>query len=428
MDEMPVQVANQPIPLGEMEVEFEIDGRKVCAHAKALERLTPSPSLVLEVSNVSREPLPLAGSLSEPKSRYVMTWPITSEGPSTVQLENGMQIRVVPTSWFPHQNHATLHLQQSPTVVLDAGNPIASMRFSILNFSWRGPSCQLILQAPPWLVKIEPVPNIAELKLTLETDRGYAATHQGTVERLDGNATSVKEATDLLDGLDHFLSFVCGSHCSLTNVIGIDNNGNEAWKRWGGRHVSPWRTRRCWFDITASDAISEIFPVFWHEYKENRVCLSRILNLYAGSNDANVLDVAIILTQVALESVTYLTVGEKRGKRTGDRIAAALKEGKIETQIPSGLEKLEEIRKRKRWEHGPHTIVELRNSMTHAKSLSGDISIDTYYEAMSLGLWYLELLLLKRFQYTGKYVNRLTPVQRAGDTELVPWAKKRTQE
>ena len=61
--------------------------------------------------------------------------------------------------------------------------------------------------------------------------------------------------------------------------------------------------------------------------------------------------------------------------------------------------------------------------MIHAESLSGDIPIDAYYEARNLGLWYLELLLLKKFHYTGEYASRLIPVQRAGDTKLVPWAQ-----
>ena len=422
MDEMPIQEANQPIPLGEMEVEFEIDGRMVRAHAKALERLIPSPDLVLEVSNVPREPRPLDGSPYEATTPSVRSFPITSEGPSTVQLENGRQVPIVPTSWSLFQDYGVLHLQEIPTVVLDAGNLIASMRFSLLNFT--SARCPLILQAQPWSVSIEPVSNLQELEKSLSADRGYAITHQGVISRTDQQAYSVQDAKDLLDGLDHFLSFVQGSPCSSTNVSGIDSEGNEAWKRWGARHVSPWRTHRSWFDITASNALSEIFPVFWQEFKDHKVHLSRILELYADSNVTGSCDIAIILTQVALECLTYMTVGKKSRRTTGCWIAAVLQKAGIATQIPADFAKLEEIREREKWEHGPRTIVELRNSMIHAESFSGDISIDAYYEAMRLGLWYLELLLLKKFKYKGKYASRLTPVQRAGNTELVPWAQR----
>ena len=424
MDKMPVQEANQLIPLGEMEVGFEIDGRMVHAHAKALERLNQKPRVVLEVSNVPRQPLPLAGSPSEPITQNVVSFPITSEGPSRVQLENGRRVPIVPTSWLPLQDHAILHLQEISTVVLDAGNPIASMQFSLLNFTSSVAHYHLVLKAQPWSVSIEPVSNLQELEKSLRPDRGYAITHQGVISRTDQQAYSVQDAEDLLDGLDHFLSFVRGSHCSSTNVIGIDREGNETWKRWGARHVSPWHTHRSWFDITASNSLFEIFPVFWQEFKDHKVHLGRILRLYAASNDTSPLDIAIILTQVALESLTYMTVGETSEKATGKRIAAALQKAGIGIHIPSAFANLEKIREQKHWDHGPHTIVKLRNSMIHAKSLSGDISIDAYYEAMNLGLWYLELLLLKKFKYTGKYASRLTPVQRAGDTELVPWAQR----
>ena len=418
MDKMTVQEANQPIPLGEMEVEFEIDGRMVRAHAKALERLIPSPSLVMEVSNVPREPRPLAESSSD------RSFPGLSEGPSTVHLENGMWIPIVPTSWWTFQDHDVLHLQERPTVVLDAGNPIARTRFSLLNFTSSVAGYRLVLQAQPWSVSIEPVSNLQELKNSLRADRGYAITHQGVISRTDQQAYSVQDAKDLLDGLDHFLSFVLGAPCSSTNVIGIDSEGNETWKRWGARHVSPWHTHRSWFDVTASSALFEIFPVFWQEFKDHKVHLSRILELYADSNVTVSCDVAIILTQVALECLTNMTVGERSRRKTGEWIAEALQKAKIRVQIPSAFANLEEIRKRENWAHGPHTIVEIRNSMIHAKTLSGDISIDAHYEAMNLGLWYLELLLLKKFKYTGKYASRLTPVQRAGDTELVPWAQR----
>ena len=424
MNETPVQEATPPIPLGEMKVGFEIDGRMVHAHAKALEILTPTPSLVLEVSNVPREPLPLAGSPSEPTTPRVRNFLITSEGPSTVQLESGQQVPIVPTSWLPSQDHAVLHLQERPTVVLDAGNPIASTQFSLLNFTSSVAHYRLVLKAQPWSVSIEPVSNLQELEKSLRADRGYAITHQGVISRTDQQAYSVQDANDLLDGLDHFLSFVRGSHCSSTNVIGIDSEGNETWKRWGARHVSPWHPHRSWFDITASNSLFEIFPVFWQEFKDHKVHLGRIMRLYAASNDTGSLDIAIILAQVALESLTYMTVGEKSGRTTGCWIAAALQEAKIGTQIPPAFANLEEIRKRENWDHGPHTIVEIRNSMIHAESLSGDISIDAYYEAMHLGLRYLELLLLKKFEYAGRYASRLAPVQRAGATELVPWAQR----
>ena len=47
---------NQPIVLGDMRVEFEIDGRRVSAQARVVEQLFLTPRVVFEVSDVPREP------------------------------------------------------------------------------------------------------------------------------------------------------------------------------------------------------------------------------------------------------------------------------------------------------------------------------------------------------------------------------------
>ena len=59
--------------------------------------------------------------------------------------------------------------------------------------------------------------------------------------------------------------------------------------------------------------------------------------------------------------------------------------------------------------------------MVHSNAKHTNIPIAAYHEARELGLWYLELMLLQKFGYMGKYANRLTPVKRAGATEAVPW-------
>ena len=48
--------------------------------------------------------------------------------------------------------------------------------------------------------------------------------------------------------------------------------------------------------------------------------------------------------------------------------------------------------------------------------------ISVSYEAWSLALWYLELLLLLLFEYQGQYSNRLKrDVYRGEEVERVPW-------
>ncbi len=354
VDARSMHKANQPIPLGAMRVEFIIDGRSVRTPAKAVLNLFPSPQVVFEVSDVPREPWSIEPAVQRP-NLMVRSAPILSDGPSVITLENGIPLSVVPLSWMATQRDGSFHPIHSPCVVLQTDSPIKTMQFAILNFSWSGGEQSLVLHAPPWSVRIEPASNLRELERTLRVDRGYAITHHGIISRMDEKAYSVEEARDILDGMECFLSFVCGSHCSLTTVTGIDSEGDEAWKRWGSNHVSPWRRCRSWFDITVSGALMKMFPVFWKKYTANKKDLGRAIELYVGANESEVIDVSIILTQAALELLSYLTVGRKSSKKTGKWIADSLRKGGICLQIPTGFKGLRELREREGCAHGPHT-------------------------------------------------------------------------
>ena len=383
---------NQPALLAELQVQFTLDGRFVSAPSRVFQRLWPSPQVVFEISNVQRDPQPISQSTSG------STFPL----------------KVVPTSWLFHQDDAVLHLKESPSVILNTGKPLVSLRYDVLNitrdlFHW-----PLTLQAPPWLVRFDPVPRLGELEKALRSNGGFAVTHGGTIQHSGGKGFSEDDAQFFLRGLGHFLSFVCGTQCGITNVVGFDSEGYEAWKQWGSYHVSPWQRHHSWTDI---------FECFWLTYRKSSKHLDRVLGWYVYSNETEALDLGIVLNQTVLEVLTTLIPsGKGKGGSIGCRVANMLKEQGIDPQIPAYCSELIAMAKHCNFKHGPHTLAEIRNSIVHVNAHLGLPSIDTYHEAKQLGLWYVELLLLKMFKYTGEYASRLTGVQQAGATELVPWA------
>ena len=412
------------VPLEEMQVEFEIDGGKVSAPAKAVLYLRPSPSVVFEVWDVPRDlkgAAKAASSQSAPTGSTVRV-PTFSEGPSSIRLENGTTVNVVPSSWGINQKERALYASTLPCVVLDTGSLLKSIQFSLMNFSRRVTYLLPLLEATPWQVTLEPVSDLDTLSKTQYTDRGYAITHHGTICRTDNSLFSVQKATELLDALNAFFSFVCGTFCSPLNAIGLDSNGDEAWKRWGPHYISPWYRPRSWFDITVSPSLPDIFKGFWQEYRNNAQELARVIRWYAHSNETDVADVSMILIQVALETLAHSTVGAKPTKKfTGDWIAGALQHVGIDPQIPAFFSELNRLANQESWIHGPHALVSLRNDMIHSDVKLTNIPLAVYHEARELGLWYLELMLLQRFGYMGDYASRLTPVQRPGATQAVPW-------
>ena len=74
-----------------------------------------------------------------------------------------------------------------------------------------------------------------------------------------------------------------------------------------------------------------------------------------------------------------------------------------------------------KFQHGPHTLVEIRNDLIHSQMKFETPPGDIYSQARELGLWYVELMLLSIFDYKGKYGNRLAQ-EWSGQIELVPWA------
>ena len=413
---------NESILLAEEQVQFIIDERLISVPGRVFQRLWPSPWVIVEVSGVTRDPKPIPPS--SPTENF-LSFPHSSEGPHSVQFESGGCVEVVPSSWMFGQQDAELHLKYSPSVAFSSGEPIVNLEFSILNITGDLFHWPLTLRAPPWLARIEPVPGRRDLETALRADGGYAVTHKGWVQHSDGKGFSEDDTQLFLRGLDHFLSFACGSRCAIVNVVGLNSRGNEAWKRWGSHGVSSWRLRRTWVDITIGDALPKIFGEFWLNYSSTSKHLDRVLGWYVSSNEAEALDLSIVLSQIVLELLTTLmTIDENKENKMGERIASMLCEQGIDPQIPLPCSALRALANEHGFVHGAHTIVEIRNSIVHSNSKLELHSNGILREAKELGLWYIELLLLRKFKYSGEFASRLAEVQRAGATELVPWAKE----
>ena len=393
--------------LAETQVEFIIDGQNVCVPARAVERFFPEPRVMIEVSDVPRR----GGS-----------GPMTSEGPSAITLENGTAISVVCSEWLIIQREAELPILRSPCVALQTGGLLTKLQFNIVNLRWSAGSRKVTLQDNDWTLNIAPALTFSKTTDILDRSGGYGVTHTGTIERIDKGIFSVKTAEDMLQKTGLFLSFICGAHCSTTNVTGFDENDSQSWIRWGTNGVSPWKGRRSWLDITVLGALPIIFPAFYREVGRYP-SLARAIRLYAESNVSSTIDVSLILAQVVLE--IFVSLKGSTGKNTGERIANVLANAGIPREIPSELKNLKALSAQNKWTNGPHAVVGLRNSITHPRAGHHEGSMDAYYEAKKLTLWYVELLLLEHFKYQGEYASRLAEVQRAGQTEMVPWASSK---
>ena len=423
--------ANDEIALAEVDIEFPKEG--LSSRAQVLLSLSPVPDIRFEVLHDS------------PAIHRLLVDNLIQNESTAIRFKTGIEVQVMPygTSLVP---------VDGSVIGLDTGEPLHSVHFGLINFpdfmkqgsvesyisddgrkGYRvGKAIQL--NGPPWLVEIRAVDNIGQVQSSLSQQRGFGLTHRGSVRRSDGKSFSKESVQSVIEALTLFCSFARGVYCGLTLLSGTNQAGELVWEQWGVSNVETWKVYRSWFDVQSGQILEDLFSGFWAKYQgSQRDERTRIaLEWYLESNAQKALHSSIVLSQAALERLSFLQVGERLNAKQmgrkdreteGEWIARALVQAGVDCQIPPSCPALEQLRRANGFEHGPHTIVEIRNDLIHQDMSHGILSIDVYRQAKGLGLWYVEMLLLKLFDYDGIYANRLTQQWR-GQVDSVPWAAR----
>ena len=425
----PTYDANAEIALAEVDIEFPKGG--LSSQAQVLLSLSPVPDIRFEVLHDS------------PAIHSLLANDLLQNESTAVRLKTGIQVEVMPygTSLVPVDSSVT---------GLDTGEPLHSVHFGLINFPdfmKQGSVESFVfddgrkgfrvskatqLNGPPWLVEIRAVDNIRQVQNSLSQQQGFGLTHRGSVRRCDGKSFSKESVQSVIEALRLFCSFARGVYCGLTLLTGTNQAGEPVWEQWEVSNVETWKAYRSWFDTRNGQILEDVFPGFWAQFQGfQRNDRTRIaLEWYLDSNAQKALHSSIVLSQAALERLSFLQVGKnltakqmrrKYRETEGEWIARALSQAGVDCKIPPSCTALEQLRIANGFDHGPHTIVEIRNDLIHQDMSYGILSVDVYRQARELGLWYVEMLLLKSFDYNGIYANRLTQQWR-GQVEPVPWA------
>ena len=358
----------------------------------------------------------------------------------SVELATGQRLEVYPVEISTGDRVASLIPTRGPITALQTSERLQVASFSILNFpdfldrtvrpmvfeSAEEGSWEMLgdvqLEAPPWRVRITSIPGREGVKAALGS-HGYALTHEGAAARLDGHSFSIAEGIELLECLQSFLSFVRGSRSGLAVVTGLDETGERVWERWGAGGVEDWRTTESWFHPQHGEVLAALFPGYWKKLRSTTSSdpIPMAIEWYLLGNAQGNAPASIILTHAAIERLTHEVVGpNSRRQKEGDRVASALRALSIDPRVPTAFNQAG-VWQPSRWLHAPHAFVSIRNDLVHPGMVSGVLTIDEYFQASQLGLWYVELMLLHTFDYQGSYWNRI-----AQEFEPVPWAKVAT--
>ena len=314
---------------------------------------------------------------------------------------------------------------------------------------------RIVLEAQNWKITLDQLETAKDNIQSLKNQRGFAITHVGRLEKLDNQKFSRDQADNFLTIFSDFLSFSRGFRVPVILFIGYDTNSNTVWEYWNlsGGHL--WKGVNSWCPTQKAGELAEVLPGFldwWQEWDESE----RIaLYWYFEANSSSEIHQKIILTQVALELISWVILVEKEKivspngfdkLPASDKLRILLSKFKIPLSLPPNvapqsssltssfmptrtiLQDLVNLASEKdnKWIDGLHAFTEMRNGIVHPKKTKREkiynSSFQAKYEASDLGLWYLELVLLAIFNYGKTYDNRLIKPRQNGETELVPWS------
>ena len=351
-----------------------------------------------------------------PELKNDYTGALFSDAIMPIRLANGRKLDVA--AFFPDRPVGTLIVRDPKVEGLRIQEYVSVIHFAIINYEafvhpdWtydedaeQSRPCTR-LEASEWEIDFYNANGQPNHK-----PRGYQITHWGSIKCGDGRPFHIDSAKPILDALELFFSFVRGGYCGISLIKGTNESGERVWEQWSVSHVTPQRYLDSWFEPTQHPDLREVFQGFWRQHQSNPGDPKSLLALqwYLESNVQESAASSIILTQAALERLASIHAGDKIGTE-GAWIAKALKKLGISVKIPPQLAALEQWRSKYGFQHGPHSIVEVRNELIHHEMRRGILDADVYLQTRDLGLWYVELLLLKQFGYQGYYRNRLTKV------------------
>ena len=324
--------------------------------------------------------------------------------------------------------------------IVGIGNDDTQLQYVVSHlFNFKDIFTTMSLKYENWVVELQPSTKHEEHFKKLNTHGGYAFTHHIYIKKADNASFTVKEAEEMLLALFWFFSFAKGSWCAPICSVGFDSSDKSVWENWKSSRVSSFSDPISWFDELNPKQLDDLFSGFmrcWYTENLNDI-LRKAIYWYISSIHSNA-DVRIVLTQTVLEGMSFGYIVNVLKKKKADvftRLSASIKISSLFDNLEltsycidgvmEDIPKLKRVTEELGWKvNALEAFVSVRNSLVHPnEKYRGKFNSHVYHETSYLGLWYIELSLLKLCNYYGKYYNRLT-LKSKGEIEDVPWKYK----
>ncbi|MBN9519261.1 hypothetical protein J0H58_12185 [bacterium] len=363
------------------------------------------------------------------------------------RFDRNLITRVGPAA-EPYSDRSTVSGVVNPPVIRPVDHKVSYVLFLFPNFEaplgsglqyadgWQR-AARLTLIAGGWTVTLDQLPDYKERVETLNAASGFAVTHAGRLERDDGQPFRASDARPILDALGWYVSFCTGQWAGPCLPAGFEPSGARVWQGWDYQRTAPFRQRQSWLDRCHHEGFEGPFAGFlrlWQDDAWEQVVRLAIHWYVEANAQAGSIEGAIVLTQTAFELLASAVLVENHAwlstdgyekLAAADRVRLLFRWAGIPTGIPAELEVLSAAAGAENWPDAPTAMTAVRNTITHPtlknREKFGRHPGGARAEVWSLGLWALELCLLRLFGYRGMYGNRITQ-RHTGEVEEVPWA------
>lgn len=318
----------------------------------------------------------------------------------------------------------------------DSTIPVAKVRFLVPNlkyfhgeptkFTDKGSksilSNRIILVDEKYTVTLDSIPNFSKLQDDLNSKGGYLFQYCGEITNKRASL-NFQDLRQTMLCLSDFLSFINGRRCSPYCLQGLFDD-SIIWSDYTPLKVSQYKHVGSWSIDESVVGFNDLWGAFvsmWVK-EEDRNFIKSIIHWYLEANfNSGYIEGSIIMTQVGLELAYNWYVIEKKRLIVGDdavkmsasnKIRLLISQVGISPNIPASYDELDEYVKKNQLSDGIEALVQIRNALVHSqvekrKELTA-ISNSVMFQALHLGLHYLELSILSILRYKGKYRNRCT--------------------
>lgn len=285
-------------------------------------------------------------------------------------------------------------------------------------------------------IHFDKLPDFKDLQKRLEDKGGYLLLYTGEV-CFNKKTFCYTDLSDFLSCLNHFLFFLNGRRYPVYFLSGMSQD-ERIWTDYGSYVVEMNQYVPSWSNVFSANDFSRIWHkllILWKEAKD-RNFLETAIHWYIEANgQAAYVDGSIIFAQAALELIYNWLLVEKKKIIVGqdaDSLSASNKIRLLLAHIQVTLEippKYTDLSSLSEAIDGPNIFVYIRNALVHGqeKKRVGLMAISDLakYQALQLGLWYIELLLLYILDFEGKYYDRTAEYTIAKVGVKVPWSAEK---